>query len=93
MLYNEPILRVGKQKGNFSNANDIAILWTCHTLTERPKCFTKDLGKLLEWGKENALSFGSEKTELQHFTQAPRPKDYLGITFDEKLITANQVTR
>lgn len=93
MLYTEPILRLGKQKGNFSYADDIAILRTGRTLTECTEILTQDLGKLLEWGKDNAISFDSEKTELQHFTQAPRPKEYPGITFDEKEIIANQVTR
>lgn len=93
MLYTEPILRVGKQRGNFSYADDIAILRTGHSLTECTEKITNDLERLLAWGQENALSFDPEKTELQHFTQAPRPKEYPGISIDGKEIEANQVTR
>ncbi|POS84676.1 hypothetical protein EPUL_004472 [Erysiphe pulchra] len=49
--------------------------------------------KCIELGQENALSFDPEKTELQHFTQAPRPKEYPGISFEAKEVEANQVTR
>ncbi|KHJ30301.1 hypothetical protein EV44_g3340 [Erysiphe necator] len=84
MLYIEPILRVGKQRGNFIYADDIAILRTGRSLTECTEKITHNLERLLPWGQENALSFDPEKTELQHFTQAPRPKEYPGITFKGK---------
>lgn len=93
MLYTQPIFRVGKQKGNFSYADDIAILQTGHTLTECTEQLRQDLEKLLKWCKEMPLSFDSEKTELQHFTQAPKQKGFPGITFDGKEITVNQIAR
>lgn len=85
MLYIDSILRIGKQKGNFSYADDIAILQTGRTLTECTEQLTQDLGKLLEWGKENALSFDSGKTELQRFNQAPRPKNTPELPLTEKI--------
>lgn len=93
LLYTEPILRLGKRNNKYSYADDVAILQVGRTLSECNEKLAHEAHLILEWGAENAVSFEHEKSELQHFTVAPRPKEYPSLTIGETVIDANQVTR
>lgn len=93
MLYIQPILRLGNPRHIYSYADDIAFLRTRKTLSETTSKLTKDLELVTVWGQNNAITFDHGKSELQHFTQAVKPKEYPEITLGDQRISPNQVTR
>lgn len=93
MLYTEPILRLGDRKMKFSYADDVAILQIGNTLRECAEKLEREAQLLFDWGVQNAISFDLDKCELQHFTLAPKPKEYPEIILGEVVLPPNQVTR
>lgn len=93
ILYTEPILHIGDQKMKFSYADDVAILQSGQTLTECIGKLDRQAKILLDCGIQNAISFDHQKSELQHFTLAPKPKEYPGLLIGNTFLQANQVTR
>lgn len=63
------------------------------SLSESIKKLSSDISLIMEWGDQNAISFDLHKTELQHFTLAPKPKEYPEMRIQEVCISANQSTR
>lgn len=92
MLYTEPILRLLKSHTKFAYADDFALLRTGPSLTVCTKKLSEDVALLMKWGEQNAISFDLNKTELQHFTVAPKPKEYPNIRVKDSEIPANQAT-
>lgn len=93
MLYIEPILRLGGRKLKFSYTGDVAILQIRHTLIECTEKLEREAQVLLDWGRQDTISFDRDKCELQHFTLAPRPKEYTPMTLNGSTFPSNQVTR
>lgn len=93
MLYIEPLISLANPRCVYSYADDIAFIRTGKTLSECSEKLAKDLEKVIEWGIGNAITFDQEKSELQHFTQAPKPKEYPIVRMGDWCIAPNQVTR
>lgn len=70
MLYIEPIFQLGSRKTKFGYADDISCVRTGKTHRETTKELQKDLNDILEWGKDNAVNFEADKTELIHFARS-----------------------
>ena len=79
MVYIEPLISLANSRCVYSYADDIAFIRTGKTLSECSENLAKDLEKVIEWGIGNAITFDQEKSELLHFTQAPKPKKYPNI--------------
>ncbi|POS82270.1 hypothetical protein EPUL_006271 [Erysiphe pulchra] len=77
----------------FSYADNVAILQLGQTLTECIEKLDRQAKILLDWGIQNAISFDHQKSELQHFTLATKPKEYPSLLIGNTFLQANQVTR
>lgn len=93
LLYTEPILKLVKWRTKYAYADDLAILRTGPSLSDCTKKLSADIALIMSWGEQNAISFDLDKTELQHFTVAPKPKEYPGMHVQGVPILANQSTR
>ncbi|POS87274.1 hypothetical protein EPUL_001831 [Erysiphe pulchra] len=80
-------------QGTYTYADEIAFLRTGQTLSQCTEKLFKDLESVTKWGKNNAISFDPDKSDLQHFTQAPKPKEYPNLSYDNWNISPNQITR
>lgn len=92
LLYTEPMYRIGQSRPEaiqqsvkqtvycfgqrFGYADDIGMLQVADTLGESAKMATADLAALIDWGKENAVTFDPDKTEVMHFSRR-RVRTYL----------------
>ncbi|POS82881.1 hypothetical protein EPUL_003848 [Erysiphe pulchra] len=90
MLYIEPLISLANPRYVFSYADDIAFHRIGKTLSVCSEKLALDLEKVTEWGIGNAIIFDQDKTELQHSTQAPKPKEYPNIRLCDWCIVPNQ---
>lgn len=79
MLCTESILKLVRFRIKYSYADELAILRTGFSLMDCTKKLSADIVLIINWGGKKAISFDLEKTGLQHFKLAPKPKQYSGM--------------
>lgn len=67
MLYQFPLLRLGKESRRFGYADDVAILAAGTTPTSTVQRLQKEIDLSLSWGAANMISFDPAKAELIFF--------------------------
>lgn len=70
MLYIEPVFKRREEKTKFGYADDLSCVRIGKTHKETSKQLQADLDDILEWGKDNAVDFEADKTELIHFARS-----------------------
>ena len=93
MLYIELLTSLTNPRCTYIFVNGISFLRTGKTLSECSEKLAKDLKKIMEWEIGNAILFDQEKSELKHFTQAPKPKECPNIRLGDWCIAPNQDTK
>ncbi len=76
MLYIAPLLRLGRPKGRFGYADDLALLTISPSLTTNCETLSQSLEEALNWGAAEGITFDPRKSELIHFTRRralPKP--------------------
>ena len=93
MLYIEPLLKACNPRCTFGYADDIVFLRTGKKLAESTEKLAQDLITVKDWGVGNSITFDHAKSELQHFTLSPKPKEYPDLNTRDLNIAPNQATR
>ncbi|KAI0998120.1 hypothetical protein K3495_g10073 [Podosphaera aphanis] len=75
MLHIAPLFTMGTSGTKFGYADDIAILRTSSTSYANAELLSQDLQKILEWGRQESVSFDHGKTELLHFSRRRADQD------------------
>ncbi|KAI1003397.1 hypothetical protein K3495_g4812 [Podosphaera aphanis] len=73
MLYIAPVLSTGKKSTRFGKDDNIAILRTSDSLGANAERLSSDLAMILDWGKEEGVTFDPAKAELLHFSRRRLP--------------------
>lgn len=75
MLYIAPLFTMGTSGTKFGYADDIAILRTSSTLYANAELLSQELQEILEWGRQEGVTFDHGKTELLHFSHRQDDQD------------------
>lgn len=91
LLYIEPAISLSPARFGF--ADDGCLLAFGNTLADVRAGLQKALDLTLQWGRENAVTFEAEKTELQYFSPGRRKEPELPIVAGDLIVQPNKVTR
>ena len=74
LLYLAEPMRSGVESARFSYADDIGILGIGPTVAESAASAQREVNHLLDWARENAVSFDTNKSEVIHFVGCRRER-------------------
>lgn len=77
MLYLAPLFTMGTSGTKFGYADNIATLRTSPSLLTNAELLSQDLEEILEWGRQECITFDHGKTELIHFFRRRADQDSL----------------
>lgn len=69
ILYLAEPMRSGNSISRFGYADDIGILSVGRTITDSADAAQREVGSLLKWARENAVSFDTEKSQVVQFNR------------------------
>ncbi|KAI0991244.1 hypothetical protein K3495_g16943, partial [Podosphaera aphanis] len=92
MLYIAPVLSTGKKSTRFGYADDIAILRTSDSLGANAERLSSDLAMILDWGKEEGVTFDPAKAELLHFSRRRLPDPLPQVKAGSMTVIENTTT-
>ena len=93
LLYTEPIHRLDDEKGRFGYADDCAMLTIADDIEEATTLAQEKVDNTLNWGAENAVSFGPAKTEIMVFSRKIKNKDTTVIKHGDREIKPKEAMR